>query len=174
MNCSSQQPQQCATPFVSEPRPLWAGPKDDQSSGTRGQGVMGGKQNHHEESWVWVGTCQLVPARQGWLCCLKTSLQQKRQPGCHAAHTAQPLQAASPCNPTLFLPAAEGKSFFTLVLPRAAGLSQSVKPSVCLSAFLQLSWNLTFVFPPTSEPLCGCHITTSNIQLHLYPNCLPR
>ena len=52
---------------------------------------------------------------------------------------------------------------------------QSVKPSVCLPAFLHLSWTLTFAFPPASEPLCGCrwaqllHITVSNIQLHLYP-----
>lgn len=65
---------------------------------------------------------------QGWLCWLKPSLQQRREPSCHAAHTAQPLQAASaeakrsPGNPTLIFPAAQkNKSFFVLVLPRAAG-----------------------------------------------------
>lgn len=122
-----------------------------------------------------MGLCRNTPAgpsKTGLALLLEDKPCSKRQPGCCAAHTAQPLQAASPGIPTL-LPGAEDKSFFTLVLPRAAGLSQSVKPSVCLSAFLQLLWNL-FVFPPISEPFCRCHITISNIQLHLSPNWLQR
>lgn len=63
-----------------------------------------------------------------------------------------------------------------LVLPGAAGLrcAECKTFNICMF-FLQPSWTMTFAFPSTSEPLCGCrwarllHVTVSNIQLHLHP-----
>lgn len=63
---------------------------------------------------------QANPLGQGWLCWLKTSLQQRRGPVC-AAHTAQPPHTASAearrsaGNPTVIFSPAQNKSFMLVL-----------------------------------------------------------
>lgn len=145
MNSSSQETQQCATSFLLFLTQDHCGlPKDDSSSGTEGSKLWGNKSTTRSHGFVqgcatW---SQANTLGQGWLCWLKTSLQQRRGPGCHAAHTTQPPQAASAetrrslGNPTHFLPSAEEQELLHVGPSRGCGTQrQSVKPSVCLPAF---------------------------------------
>lgn len=110
-------------------------------------------------------------------------MQQRAGPGCPAALTAQPLQAASSGHRDLqgtphsvFPRGRITRDFFMLVLPRAAGVSESVCKtfSACLLLCSSLEpCDICFSIP--SESLCGCHrarfqhVTVSDVQLHLYP-----
>lgn len=83
---------------------------------------------------------QANPLGQGWLCWLKTSLQQRRGPVC-AAHTAQPPHTASaearrsPGNPTVIFSPAQNKSFM-LVLQDSDTVWKTFSALACFFAAL--------------------------------------
>lgn len=120
---------------------------------------------------------QANPLGQGWLCWLKTSLQQRRGPVC-AAHTAQPPHTASAearrsaGNPTVIFSPAQNKSFM-LVLQDSDTVWKTFSALACFFAAL-LDLDL-FVFFHSHQSPCmgvaglGSCASVSNIQLHLYP-----